>query len=222
MYCRGGNLATKLSADGYDTDKSAQYLSNYERHFGNLRDEKITLFELGVNKGGSLLMWHDYFINGTVVGLDANPIEIETRDNRIRFYQGLQQDLELLELIGKENAPEGFDVIIDDASHIGDFTRLSFWYLFENCLKPGGVYCIEDWGTGYWDEWIDGKKFHTYKGRTYCHNFGMVGFVKELVDECGMADISREKMGSPSTQLSRFERVEVSHGQVFVIKKQYI
>ena len=60
--------------------------------------------------------------------------------------------------VANETAPDGFDIIIDDASHIGEFTKRSFWYLFDHHLKPGGLYVIEDWLTGYVDNWPDGKK----------------------------------------------------------------
>lgn len=54
-------------------------------------------------------------------------------------------------------APGGFDIIIDDSSHIGEFTKTAFWHLVDSHLKPGGIYAIEDWFTGYWDDWSDGK-----------------------------------------------------------------
>ena len=53
---------------------------------------------------------------------------------------------------------DGFDIIIDDASHIGELTKATFWHLFDRHLKPGGLYAIEDWGTGYLDDFPDGKK----------------------------------------------------------------
>jgi SAM-dependent methyltransferase len=43
----------------------------------------------------------------------------------------------------------GFDLVIDDASHVLDPTRVSFEVLFPR-LRPGGVYIIEDWATD-WD-----------------------------------------------------------------------
>jgi len=55
-----------------------------------------------------------------------------------------------------KTAPEGFDIIIDDASHLGKLTKIAFWHLFETHLKGGGFYVIEDWGTGYWSDWPDG------------------------------------------------------------------
>jgi glucose/arabinose dehydrogenase len=65
-------------------------------------------------------------------------------------------------VVARKTAPEGFDIIIDDASHFVDLTKIAFWHLFDNQLKPSGLYVIEDWGTGYWSDWTDGK---TYRPR---------------------------------------------------------
>jgi SAM-dependent methyltransferase len=150
-----------LDASNYDTDKAAHthYLRNYEEYFRPLLDRDVRLLELGVLKGGSLLLWRDYFERGVIAGLDLNPAQIEDPTGRIRLYQGGQQETELLDRIARECAPEGFDVIIDDCSHVGELARVSFWHLFENHLKPGGLYVIEDWGTGYWDFWPDGVSY---------------------------------------------------------------
>jgi hypothetical protein len=145
----------------YDTDKAtnAHYLRTYENLFGGLRDREIALLELGVHTGGSLLLWRDYFSSGRIVGLDRKPVRVADETNRIRTYQGAQQDASLLDRIGRESAPDGFDIIIDDCSHIGVLARASFWHLFENHLKSGGIYAIEDWGTAYWNWWVDGLAY---------------------------------------------------------------
>jgi hypothetical protein len=150
-----------LDVARYDTDKAehSHYLRNYEQYFEPLLQHEVKLLELGVYKGGSLLLWRDFFAKGIVVGLDLNKIDLPDESGRIRLYQGLQQDTELLDRIAKENAPAGFDIIIDDCSHIGELTRISFWHLFNNHLKPGGIYVIEDWSTGYWDSFFDGVAF---------------------------------------------------------------
>ena len=54
--------------------------------------------------------------------------------------------------------------------------------LFTRWLKPGGVYVVEDWGTGYGPKWADGAPYAP-DGTPGGHRAGMVGFVKELVDE---------------------------------------
>jgi SAM-dependent methyltransferase len=249
-------------ASRYDTDKAVHthYLRNYEHYFAPLRDKEVRLLELGIKEGGSLLLWRDYFERGIIVGLDINPVSLDDQTGRIRTYQGAQQDTELLDRIARENAPEGFDIIIDDCAHIGVLARASFWHLFDNHLKSGGVYVIEDWGTGYWDGWVDGIGYKSHArslsptryrltravarlrqsaviGRVplaarllskvkagvlrtqyHSHDYGMVGFVKELVDELGMADITHPRMGVAPQRESKFREMRLSHSHLFVVK----
>ncbi len=252
-----------LDASRYDTDKAQHkhYLRNYEEYFSPFAGRDIRLLELGVYHGGSLLLWRDYFEKGLIAGLDLNHVAIEDSSQRIRFYQGAQQDTELLDRIASECAPEGFDIIIDDCSHVGELTRVSFWHLFDHHLKSGGMYVIEDWGTGYWDTWGDGVRYRRPRKRAFSsfnyrltravtrlcnssaakrsalvrrfaaatkrlvhrrrfdsHDFGMVGFVKELIDECGMADITHPVNGIGNPRPSKFREMRISPSHLFVIK----
>ena len=156
---------------GIDDGKSAHLMPNYEPFFAPLVGKGIRLLELGIQEGASLRFWRDYFENATIVGLDCNAVDINDATGMIRVYQGYQQDTELLDRIVKEQAPDGFDVVIDDCAHIGRFARISFWHIFQNHLKPGGLYAIEDWGTGYWPwpRWPDGASYkpksHLYSSR---------------------------------------------------------
>ena len=116
-------------------------------------------------------------------------------------------------------APEGFDLIIDDASHIGELTKTTFWHLFDHHLKPGGLYAIEDWGTGYLDDFPDGKQFEPKPSTLNpfpCHSNGMVGFVKELVDEQGAGSITLGR--NEEFRLSKFESLLVTSGVILVTK----
>lgn len=259
-------LENILSSKKYNTDKNQEYLNNYVRHFSTLKDSEVTLLELGIYKGGSMYLWRDYFLHSTIVGLDINSVELEDDSSRIHLYQGRQQDTELLDRIRKESAKDGFDIIIDDASHLGEATKISFWHLFENHLKPGGIYVIEDWRTGYWGNWYDGKQFDLSrrdksirnglrlfldkkldemakeedmgrnpsfkkrfltrlrntisKKRFKNHDAGMVGFVKELIDEVGMDAITSPERGSKVSQRkNKVSRIEFTAGQVFVFKE---
>jgi|SRR5882724_10037466 len=84
-------MTTKvLDAKYYDTDKAehAHYLRNYEAYFQPLLEKDIRLLELGIYKGGSLLLWREYFERGLIVGLDLQPAAIEDSTGRIRTYQG--------------------------------------------------------------------------------------------------------------------------------------
>jgi hypothetical protein len=106
-------------------------------------------------------VWRDYFRNGHIIGLDLERVDIDDQTSSIHTYQGDQRDLNLLDRIRAERAPEGFDVIIDDASHVAEYTKISFWHLFDNHLKSGGIYVIEDWRVGYWEAWPDGAKYES-------------------------------------------------------------
>jgi hypothetical protein len=247
-----------IEAGAYDTDKAEHphYLRKYEEYFQSLHHKEVKLLELGVYKGGSLLLWRDYFTRGHVVGLDLNSVDLADDSGRIRIYRGQQEDTTLLDRIAAENAPDGFDVIIDDCSHIGELTRISFWHLFNNHLKPGGIYVIEDWSTGYWDSFFDGRAFRYTANLKFSpagfkirsglahlqrslpllnpllrwtkrlinrkqfrsHDYGLVGFVKELVDECGMADITRAGPDATPARQSKFKEMKIAPGQVFIVK----
>jgi SAM-dependent methyltransferase len=230
-------MGQNLIAYKYDTDKSQLYLNNYERYFQSLANQDVKLLEIGINKGGSLLMWRDFFRNGKIIGLDLNQVDIDDPTGKISVYQGDQRDPDLLDRIGAECAAEGFDIIIDDASHIAEFTKISFWHLFDNHLKPGGIYIIEDWRTGYWDAWQDGGKYGATntsgalplpffsmakkrdKSLFPSHSYGMVGLVKQLVDELGMDAITNPaRNGLSSQRFPKFQRMEICPGQVFVVK----
>lgn len=125
------------------TDKSSlnhDYLRHYERILGHLRNEPITLLEIGVFRGGSLRMWEDYLTAARIVGVDIVPDCIQHADNRREIEIGSQADRDYLDELGRRQRPH---VIIDDGSHIADHVILTFRTLFPH-LRPGGIYIVED------------------------------------------------------------------------------
>jgi SAM-dependent methyltransferase len=206
----------ELDLGRYDTDKVPNgYLRTYDRIFEPLIDRPVRVLELGVRSGGSLRLWRDYFPNGIIAGLDVEPLASEPDGDRIRIYQGRQEDTSVLSKIAVEVAPDGFDIVIDDASHIAAPTRTGFWHLFDNHLKPGGVFAIEDWGTGYWERWPDGRAWRAGEP----HHAGMVGFIKELIDEQGAHDLTRGWYDEPLQRNSRFESILLVSSIAIVTRK---
>lgn len=184
------SLADCHYAAGDFTRKAPSYLQEYERILTGLRDSDVRILELGVSSGASLLLWRDYLSNAVIVGIDIEkmPGTIANQD-RIHFIQGSQDDPLTLEKAA-EIAGGAFDLIVDDASHLGYLTKRSFTYLFPKLLKPGGIYVIEDFGTAYMPEYPDGSSFAeplsddmTSDTTVFeSHQFGMVGVVKQLID----------------------------------------
>ena len=221
----------ELCLDRYDTDKVRNgYLQWYDPILQPLIGQKITLLELGVLHGGSLRLWRDYFPGGTVVGIDRHLPNDVADEERIHMFQGRQDDTAFLSDVARKTAPSGFDVIIDDASHIGSATKVAFWHLFDNHLKSSGLYAIEDWGTGYWDDWPDGRSYRPEphragpeaadsRGPWPSHTFGMVGFIKELVDEQGAGDLTRARLAGTASRQSKFERMVITPSIVFITKR---
>jgi hypothetical protein len=210
----------QLNLRGYDTDKIKHYyLEVYDQVLAAWVDKELKLLEIGVHKGGSLQLWRDYFPRGMIVGIDLELPESFVPGERVQLFKGSQADIQFLSEVATRVAPEGFDIIIDDASHIGELTKTTFWYLFDHHLKPGGLYAIEDWGTGYLDDFPDGKKFDPKPSPLDpfpCHSHGMVGFVKELVDELGAGSITSGR--NEQFRHSKFESLLVTQGVIFVTK----
>ena len=57
------------------TDKNTthSYIPLYEKLLSNKRLTAKNVLEIGVNEGGSIKLWHDYFTNATIYGLDIIP-----------------------------------------------------------------------------------------------------------------------------------------------------
>ncbi len=137
------------------TDKSSahhDYAKSYEIEFNSLRDKNIHLLELGVGEGPSLEMWKRYFYNALVVGVDIKDLTKKRFpnlvDDRCKIELGSQDDITFLNSINSKY--DGFDIMIDDASHLASKTIKSFVRLFP-LLKEGGIYVIEDLGVFYPD-----------------------------------------------------------------------
>ena len=62
-----------LKAKRYNTDKHTvhQYIQEYyENAFSKYKNKSISLLEIGVLYGESLKLWHDYFTNIELYGID--------------------------------------------------------------------------------------------------------------------------------------------------------
>ena len=123
----------------YNTDK-AELLKEYERLFDTIRNDDVTLLEIGIWEGGSLLWAKDFFPNGNILGIDLNlPV---MNEDRIDMFVIDQNNSDGLRDMAKDYGK--FDVIIDDGSHLGKETKNCFRVLWPH-VKEGGWYVIEDW-----------------------------------------------------------------------------
>ena len=134
----------------YATDKTATGLLDvYQQRLAHWAERPIRLLEIGIERGGSLLFWADFFKHpeSLILGLDLQ-LPAMVLPDRVLGLICDQNDVSQLAQVARQYGP--FDVIIDDASHFTNETRLCFGTLFGPALKVGGCYVIEDWAVGYW------------------------------------------------------------------------
>ncbi len=112
-----------------------------------------TIFEFGIFQGGSALLWAKLF-GARYCGLDALPDKPILHEWVQRLglseqvslnFSSLQNDKAKIDhLFSTHFGGEQIDLIVDDCSHVYDWSRQSFEYSFDH-LRPGGVYILEDW-----------------------------------------------------------------------------
>lgn len=131
-----------LDNRGKSCQKWAHYFPVYESHLARFRNQSLTLYEIGVFRGGSLPMWKKWLGPlATIVGIDINPAcaQFEEPDCHVRI--GSQTDTDFLGKIIQEFGPP--DIVIDDGSHMQADMLASFAFLYPQ-LANNGVYLVED------------------------------------------------------------------------------
>jgi cephalosporin hydroxylase len=162
----------------FGTDKATWhgYTKYYHELLKDFRPRDLFFLELGFGGyewpdtgGESIRMWHEYAYKWDIAVLDIHPKNEDLLPLGATFYQGSQDDPDLMnKIINEHGRPT---IVIDDASHIANLTLASFDLLWPELL-PGGWYIIEDIGTSY---------FPGYNG----HHFGNgtpIEFSKGVID----------------------------------------
>jgi len=164
--------ALHLNKVGKVSDKWESYLGYYDALFGPLRQLPVSILEIGVQNGGSLDTWSEFFKSGQrFVGCDINP-----KCGSLKY-----DDPRISVVVGDANTPSGyqairaissdFDIVIDDGSHLSMDVLNSFVNYFP-MVKPGGLYVVEDTHTIYFDQY----------GGGILNDHGAYAFFKRLID----------------------------------------
>ena len=156
-------------ADNYYTDKNTvhSYLPVYQKLFGN-KDVK-NILEIGVQRGGSIKLWSDYFPNAHVFGIDLSDelicLGIKNKENISLFFE----DAYSKSMVDKLQNIR-FDVIIDDGNHTLDSMKKAI-ELYLPILKDDGILIIEDLRDVKWFE--DLESVTPKKDKKYIKKFDL-------------------------------------------------
>lgn len=177
-----------LNNTGNSIHKWIHYFDIYEKHFSRFVGKKILMIEIGIDQGGSIKMWKDYFgKDSVIVGVDIleNCKKYENKDENIFVEIGNQSDEKFMKgIIEKYGHP---DIILDDGSHKMEDLLNTFNYLYD-LVKSDGVYMAEDLLTCYMGGYGGGN-----------HSGTFMEFVKRKIDELNT--------GSLMSYLNRTEEI---------------
>jgi len=138
------------------------YHRYYETQLAPYRDiNGVRILEIGADSGISLGAWLQYFkkpaaVQGVAYGVDAAAARKKACDlmpdqcEKLAIYSLDQSDKAALADMSEKN-PDGWDIIIDDASHYPPHQIISFQKLWPK-LRPGGLYVVEDIESSYVDK----------------------------------------------------------------------
>ena len=155
---------------GNISDKWEQYLAVYDAELRPWYQQRVSLLEIGVQNGGSMQVWSQYFDPASVlVGLDIDEriASLDPAPNVELFVADGTDPTQLFGAIGDHT----FDIIIDDGSHFSSDIANSFRLLFTR-LNPGGRYFLEDLHCSYWPRFGGGLR----------RPDSAIEFLKQLVD----------------------------------------
>ena len=137
---------TKIAKRIGRSDKATSHC--YTEFYGPLleprRDSIRNVLEIGISDGGSLLMWHEYFPNAEIYGVDTRDFvnvslkDLEQLPRMHLYFEDAYSTAFIKKLKGIK-----FDMMLDDGPH----TQESWTYFLEHyrkLLAPDGIMMVED------------------------------------------------------------------------------
>jgi len=198
-----------------DTGTDKLFLHGYHRYYETqlapYRDiDGLRLLEIGAKEGKSLGAWLQYFKNPAAVqGVSYGANATEAKENACNSMPEHCQKLEIYSLDQSDKAaladmkaknPEGWDIIIDDASHYPPHQIISFQSLWPS-IRPGGLYVVEDIESSYAEKGAYAYNYPLHGGIGRAPPSNAVEQFKRLVDV-----VSRKHFGQP--QFTVFDGVD--------------
>lgn len=150
-------------------NKWIHYFGIYDRWFRPFRGEDVVMLEIGIDKGGSLQMWKDYFgSQATIIGVDIEESCRNLAEEQIVVEIGSQEDESFWAYI-RQKYPR-IDILLDDGGHTMRQQKVTFDQMFPH-LSDGGLYMCEDTHSSYMSH-FGGNKPDTF-----------VNYMKSIIDD---------------------------------------
>lgn len=153
------SLKNYIDESRTDKNNTHSYLEVYESLFMNKKYSATNILEIGIQDGGSIKLWYDYFSNAKIYGLDImnyNNIWEELKNKEriiLSCHNAYNQEFFNIKFSSMQKE---FDIVLDDGPH----TLASIIFFIKNyskLLKNDGILIVEDVQNM---SWIDEIKKH--------------------------------------------------------------
>lgn len=153
----------------FKSSKYDKYFKNYDDLLSKFAGKNIKMIEVGIQDGGSLKIWQEYFgKNSEIIGVDLNPECKKFEENNIKIFIGSQSDKFFWK--GLFNKIGNVDLIIDDGGHMNDQQIITA----VSCIpyiNDGGMLITEDVHASYLKRFNNPSKY------------SFINFVKKSIDD---------------------------------------
>ncbi|MDR6587383.1 class I SAM-dependent methyltransferase [Agrobacterium tumefaciens] len=192
-YEYGGSKRASGQSD-FTMMKSRSFLDQYLAH---VEEDFKHILELGVYQGGSFVFLNEVFQPERISGIELSEVPIPAldkyiseRQGRANLYYGTSQDNEsrLAEIIEHDFGGR-LDLVVDDASHFYNQTKVSFRAAFQK-LRPGGLYIIEDWSWSFFDD-------YQAPDHPWSEHHSLANLSIDLMEEMALGSMIAEVIVSP-------------------------
>jgi hypothetical protein len=150
-------MSLEQISDNSRTDKNTvhSYLPLYQELLISKKETAKNVLEVGIDRGGSIKMWSDYFVNANVYALDIQPLEnvwdgIKNKERIILHTStdAYNNDFFIAHFLNKNIK---CDFMLDDGPHTLESMK-QFIKLYSQIMTDDGILIIEDVQSG---DWID-------------------------------------------------------------------
>lgn len=150
-------MSLEQISDNSRTDKNTvhSYLPLYQELLISKKETAKNVLEVGIDRGGSIKMWSDYFTNANVYALDIQPLE--------NFWDGIKNNERIILHTSTDAYNNDFfithflnknikcDFMLDDGPHTLESMK-QFIKLYSQIMTDDGILIIEDVQSL---DWID-------------------------------------------------------------------
>lgn len=136
-----------FQSTGRASSKHKNYFPVYDRLFSPYVGRDLTLVEIGVQSGGSLLMWREFFgPKARIIGVDLNPTALALETDGFEVFIGDQASeafwAEFFLKVGD------VDIVIDDGGHTYEQQIVTTTECLPR-IRDGGMILVEDTHTSF-------------------------------------------------------------------------